>query len=304
MYFTICIPTYNRANTIGRTLKSLKRQTFQDFEVIVVDDGSTDDTKSLIMKWENQLPCKYIYKENGGKHTALNVGIENASGAFFMILDSDDWLEDTGLEILYNLCRKIESNDRYSGVLARCVENRTGKIIGAMIPEGVTSFSYIDMHFSFAYRMELSDCCECNKTVLIKQYRFPEQPGMKFVPEAWMFDQVGMQYKLLCTNEVVKRCEYLEDGITLDKNFKIKNNIGYLYHYVSRIENIIPNINASFKIKLVAWWRYWQAVAIDEAKKGPRVRKITLFGYIVSCIMPIINFAYKLQYRKYCKTGR
>ena len=98
MYFSICIPAYNRARTILRTLESVKKQSFDDYEVLIVDDGSTDDTKETVGSYlkENSLEDKFLYffKENGGKHSALNLGIEKARGVFFMILDSDDWLAD------------------------------------------------------------------------------------------------------------------------------------------------------------------------------------------------------------------
>ena len=90
MYFSICIPTYNRKYILSRALKSLENQTFKDFEVIVVDDGSTDDTAAFMDKYieSTKMNVRYFYKNNGGKHTALNLGIKNAKGMFFVILDS------------------------------------------------------------------------------------------------------------------------------------------------------------------------------------------------------------------------
>lgn len=305
MYFSICIPAYNRAQTISRTLDSLVKQTFKDFEVIVVDDGSIDDTERVVSKYNGIIDLKYIKKENGGKHTALNKGIDYASGTFFMILDSDDWLVDNALEIFYSMCEKIKDNDKYSGALCRSINAATGKIIGDYIPKEYESFSYIDMHFNLRGKgIDIGDCCECNKTNLLKKYRFPEEPGMRFVPEAWLFDQIGMKHLLLTTNEGVKICEYLEGGITRDNQFKIKNNRGFLYHYVSRIENILPNIKHTMKDEIIAWWRYWECVERDKENKGQRVKRISSLGQMVRIGMPVINTFYRIKYRDLYKSGR
>ena len=305
MYFSICIPTYNRAHTITRALDSLVKQTFKDFEVIVVDDGSIDDTEKVVLKYKGVIDLKYIKKENGGKHTALNKGIDNASGLFFLILDSDDWLVDNALELFYSMCEKIKDNEKYSGVLCRCINTVTGKIVGDDIPKEYESLSYIDMHFILRVKgINLGDCCECNKTSLLKKYRFPEEPGMKFVPEAWLFDQIGTNYLLLTTNEVAEIREYQNDGITLDSQFKIKNNRGYLYHYVSRIENILPNIKHTMKDEIIAWWRYWECVKRDKENKGQRVKRIGLMGYFVRFGMPFINMYYRMRYKDLYRSGR
>lgn len=305
MFFSVCIPAYNRAHTISRTLDSLVKQTFKDFEVVVVDDGSKDNTEDMVHNYADLLDLKYIKKENGGKHSALNVGIANAEGEFFLIVDSDDWLLDDGLNQMYGLCKKILNDDTYSGVLCRCANIETGKLIGDEIPTDYETMSYIDMHFVLRNKgVNLGDCCECNKTNILKRFRFPEKPGMKFVPEAWMFDQIGIEYKMLTSNIIVEMREYMEGGITLDKKYKIKNNIGYLYHYVSRIENILPKTNLGLAAEIIAWWRYWQCVRLDSDKQGPRVKKVNVLGQLVRIGRPLIDLVYRIKYRELYESGR
>ena len=103
MYFTVCIPTYNRKEKLKLTLQSLERQSYKDFEVIVVDDGSIDNTKNFISEYIKNTPLnlRYIYKSNGGKHTALNIGIESAGSKYFIILDSDDIFTDNCLQYFF-----------------------------------------------------------------------------------------------------------------------------------------------------------------------------------------------------------
>ena len=231
MYFSICIPTYNRAHTITRTLDSLEKQAFRDFEVLLIDDGSTDNLSEVLNKWkaENDLEIRYIWKENGGKHSALNVGIHNAQGKFFIILDSDDWFTDNALERMYELCRIIEDDESFSGIMVRSLDSATGQMIGEPFKEEPIISSYIDYHFVLRYNTKIKDCIECNKTELLKQYRYPEDVNTKFVPEAWLFDQIGTRYKLYCTNDVLQYKEYQEVGITNDLLFKGKNIVGYLF---------------------------------------------------------------------------
>ena len=101
MRITVFTPTYNRGYIIENLYHSLQKQTFQDFEWIVIDDGSTDDTASQFEKYkleENFFPIIYERVENGGKHRAINLGMKKARGDLFFIVDSDDYLTETALE--------------------------------------------------------------------------------------------------------------------------------------------------------------------------------------------------------------
>ncbi len=90
LIFSIITPTYNRAWCIERAMKSVLAQDFQDWEMIIVDDGSTDNTKDIVEEYLSDARIRYFYKENGGVGSARNIGIENARGKYFIFLDSDD----------------------------------------------------------------------------------------------------------------------------------------------------------------------------------------------------------------------
>ena len=98
--FTVFTATYNRVSLLPRLHESLRTQTFQNFEWIIVDDGSTDDTRQLITSWSSAspFPIRYIWKPNGGKHTAINVGVRKATGYLFAAIDSDDYYVPEALE--------------------------------------------------------------------------------------------------------------------------------------------------------------------------------------------------------------
>lgn len=100
---TVFTPTYNRAHLLHRVRQSLLQQNFVDFEWLIVDDGSTDETEQLVQSWITQnpiIPIRYIKKTNGGKHTAINTGVQAAAGELFVILDSDDQLLPDALKLI------------------------------------------------------------------------------------------------------------------------------------------------------------------------------------------------------------
>lgn len=278
-YFTICVPAYNRQHTLKRCLDSLCDQTYKNFEVIFVDDGSTDNTKDVVNQYENKMNIQYIKKENGGKHTALNIGIKKAGNSeLFLILDSDDWLKSDALDKFRNTWESIPENKRKKlcGVAGKC-KDQDGNILGALFPDSPYIFSYIDMHFK---GVNYGDCCECTKTSIIKQYAFPEPPKTKFVPEYYIYDQIGVDYSLYCINEVILYKEYLQSGITNNINdYFEKNCIGYSYGIVCRIEKIFnkcPDI--PLKEKIITWYEYWKTQYYDRYNLCDNVKKVTFSG--------------------------
>ena len=100
---TVFTPVYNRAHTIGRTYESLCRQTCKDFEWLIIDDGSKDNTHDLVDQWmlsDNGFRIRYVYKENGGLHTGYNKAIELMDSEICVCIDSDDWMPDDAVEVI------------------------------------------------------------------------------------------------------------------------------------------------------------------------------------------------------------
>lgn len=99
LLFSIIIPTYNRADSLGRCLESLAQQKFKNFEVLICDDGSTDNTRDIVDLFEQKLNQKYILNKNsGGPAGPRNIGVANARGEWLCFLDSDDWYAEDKLE--------------------------------------------------------------------------------------------------------------------------------------------------------------------------------------------------------------
>ena len=101
LFFSVIIPSYNRANIIKNTIKSVQNQLFENWECLIIDDGSTDNTKEVIESISKEdKRVKYIYQLNAERSAARNLGIKNASGEYICFLDSDDfYLENHLIEL-------------------------------------------------------------------------------------------------------------------------------------------------------------------------------------------------------------
>lgn len=223
--FTVFTPTYNRAYIIEKLYESLKRQTFRDFEWLVVDDGSSDNTQALFdrIRQEAPFPVQYIRVENGGKHRAINVGVNHAQGRLFFIVDSDDYLVDDALERIITAERSIPRNTgvKYSGIRAlRCYPD--GNIIGTKFSGG----DFADLtQLEEAKLVVAGDKCEAFYTEVMKLFPFPEFEGEKFLGESVVWDKIAAHgYKNRCINEAVYVCEYLGDGLTAGSKTHHKKN--------------------------------------------------------------------------------
>ena len=215
MKITVFTPTYNRAYSLSRLYESLKKQTFKDFEWLVVDDGSTDNTTDIIQRMINDSPffkIQYIKTENGGKHRAINRGIELARGELFFLVDSDDWLPDDSLEYINQIEDgiPIEQKNNFAGIYGlKCHLNN--EIIGRTF-QG----EKLDINFLQRNKYGISgDKAEVYYTRVLKQYHFPEIEEEKFLTERIVWDKIAYDgYLIRFFNHNVYYCEYLEDGLT------------------------------------------------------------------------------------------
>ena len=148
--FTVFTPTYNRAYSLPRVYESLKRQTFRDFEWLIIDDGSTDNTKKIIQKWQkdNQISIRYYWQENSHKKIAFNSAVNKAHGELFLTLDSDDEALPDALKIFYHTWHNIHDNERvnFSAVTALCIDN-AGNIIGDQFPSDIFDSNSLETYF-------------------------------------------------------------------------------------------------------------------------------------------------------------
>lgn len=234
-FFTVFTPTYNRSYTLPRLYNSLLNQTFTNFEWIIIDDGSTDDTEDLVNKWKNSnknINLRYVKKDNEGKPRAINLGVSIANGLFFFMVDSDDYLKSDALEKMYNWCNEIIEDDRYIGVgAARGFTN--GEYIKGSAPY-VNELGYIDATNLDRRKYNLdADMCEAYKTSIFKEFPMAEWENEKFAPEQIALNEIALSgYLLRWHSDIIYYCDYLDDGLTKGSRILEKNNpMGYAMMY-------------------------------------------------------------------------
>ena len=239
---TVLTPTYNRGYIIDRAYKSLINQKNKNFEWLIVDDGSTDDTEKIIEKFikENKININYLKKENGGKHTALNVGIKNAKGNYLIILDSDDKLTPNAISLIHKYLLKYDKNDNICCLsFTRCYADR--KKIGKAMPENEIISNYIDYRYN---KNIYGDMAEVFKTKILKKYPFPTFKNEKFLSEAIVWNKIALDYDSVFINNPIYVGEYLNDG--LSKNFfKLVYN-----NPIGAMENSNMFLNKRFYLKI------------------------------------------------------
>jgi len=195
MRFTVLTPTFNRAHTLGRLYESLCAQTLRDFEWVLVDDGSTDNTRETVQSWNPIFPIRYFWKPNGGKHTAMNMGVREARGEFVAFIDSDDLPVPRALERFDYRWREIPNPAKFSTCTAlTCMPDGTVK--GKPFPaDFVDAFNFSDQ---YRYRGSI-DRWGINRTDILREFPFPE--GERFVPEGLVWNRMSRKYYTRFFNE-------------------------------------------------------------------------------------------------------
>ena len=245
MKFTVFTPTFNRKELLEKLYKSLQKQTFKDFEWLIVDDGSTDGTKEKVEEFlsEKKLEIKYYFKENGGKQRAYNFATEKANGELFICLDSDDEYVENGLEIILRYWKKYEKNSDIAGMgYLSTYPNR--EIIGSSFPEKEMISTQFEIYNKYGVK---GDKGLMFRTEIIKKYKFPVFEDEKFITEAVVYNRICEKYKMVYVNEKIEIKEYQEDGLTAKyNNLLLKNPKGQaLYH------NEINSQKLTFKQKIL-----------------------------------------------------
>ena len=249
---TVLTPTYNRASLLINLYQSLIKQDFDDFEWVIVDDGSVDATTDIVDQFiqERQIVITYIKQLNGGKHRALNRGVKEAKGELVLIVDSDDSLPNKSLSIIYSHYLEIKDNPLVGGVCG-LMAHHDGTIIGEQNVSAPMNLSSIEMRYKYGFT---GDVCEVFKTDVLREFPFPEIENEKFCPEALVWNRIATKYKLHYFNEVIYYRDYLDDGLT-SKIVRIRMNspIASMICYAELNKLDIP-----FKDKVKAAVNYWR----------------------------------------------
>lgn len=207
---TVFTPAYNRAHTLPRTYESLLAQDCKDFIWLIVDDGSSDNTADLVRAWqekENGFEIRYIYKENGGMHTAHNIAYENIDTELNVCIDSDDCMAPGAVRKILAKWTEVRHLG-YAGLIG-LDSDLNGELVGKGFPDGMTATTLTGYYAAGGS----GDKKLVYRTDVIKAYPpYPVFEGERYVALAYKYRLIDQDYKLAVIDEVLCNVEYQADG--------------------------------------------------------------------------------------------
>lgn len=259
---TVLTDTFNRSHHLFRCYESLKKQTYKDFVWIIIDDGSTDNTKDIVNTWINEsiVEIRYFWQENKGMNSARNLGNEKVDTELSVWIDSGDYINDNAVERITKFWLKNKS-DNICGIVALNAWEG-GAVVGNRLPEGVIAATMPELYEKYKIKGDKKVILRAD---LAREYPLPVFKGEKFFPESYKFFLLAEKYKMLLMNEVVSFVVPSSDSMSIIKNkvkqyissphgfifyrkFRMKNSKSYLYkfrqsvHYIAT-SLILKNIN-------------------------------------------------------------
>jgi glycosyltransferase involved in cell wall biosynthesis len=231
--FTVFTTSFNRAYILHRAYESIKRQTFRDFEWLIADNGSSDNTQEMVKKWieEANFPIRLIsWEKNVGIHGAINRGVQEARGEFFLIFDSDDECVPDALEGLKKYWDLIpeDSKENFAGVTSICVDQH-GSLVCDRLPKDIMDVHSLELIYKHKINGEMWGF---QKTEIMKQFPYPESIG--HIPMSFVWSKIGRKYKTRFINQIY-RTWYInepgrEDQITFHSSIKNHSKGSTLVH--------------------------------------------------------------------------
>ena len=282
---TVFTPTYNRAHLLVSLYDSLKAQTDKDFVWLIVDDGSTDDTKKIVEYFikENVISINYIFQSNQGKYIAHNTAVRLCETELFVCVDSDDTLECFAIERTKSIWGDIKSDKKICGIASPKKMIGEEKFVNAP-KTGTLLELYNKKHFN-------GEAMLVYRSDILKEFMFPEINGEKFMCEGYIYIQIDHHYKLYFDNFFMYNAEYQEDGISLNaQRIRMKNPMATLIMFKTDAKYHTFFIKA---VKAYASYLAWKDVfELREISEFPEPR------WSVKFIGRLLKWHYKSLFRK------
>ncbi len=243
---TVFTPTYNRAYCLHKCYESLVKQSNQDFKWLIIDDGSSDNTKELVTSWinENKIDIQYHYQKNLGMHGGHNAAYRLIETTLNVCIDSDDFMGEEAIQIILDAWKSIKDKSEYAGLVGLDADE-SGAIIGTKIPEGIKETTLYELYNTHKV---LGDKKLVYRTEVVKKYPpYPIFEGERFVPLGYLYQLIDQDYKLLPINEVFCVVEYMVDGSSMNmlKQYR-RHPRGFAFSRKSRMQ-LATNFKDKFK---------------------------------------------------------
>lgn len=283
---TVFTPLYNRINTLKRTYESLKRQTSKDFVWLIIDDGSIDNPYEIIKEWikiNNGFEIKYVYKENGGMHTAHNTAYENIDTELNVCVDSDDYMPDNAVQLIID-CWNKNKNKGYAGIIALDFADSTKKVIGKELPTDKESTTLMGYYNNGGF----GDKKLIYRTDIIKATPpYPVFDNEKYVALAYKYHLIDEKYELKILNECVCIVDYQMDGSSTNMYRQyVRNPKGFAFW---RKEQMKYSINIKQKFKACIHYVSSSLIAKNKhfVKESPE-KFLTVLSIPIGYILKVI----------------
>ncbi|MBO9585704.1 MAG: glycosyltransferase family 2 protein [Flavobacterium sp.] len=212
-FFSIIIPLYNKESFIKNTIQSVLDQTFQDFEIIVVNDGSTDKSEEKLLQFKDSR-IYYFSKENEGASTARNYGIEKASADFITFLDADDYWYPTFLETMFTNISKLPNQKVFSAAIEF---DTSKKVISAQYSISKTNEEFEIVNY---FKASLKETVLCTSCAVFHQSVFAEignfDTKIKSGQDTDLWIRIGLVFPVVFSSKTLAR--YVYDPKSLSKN--------------------------------------------------------------------------------------
>jgi glycosyltransferase involved in cell wall biosynthesis len=240
--FTVFIPSFNRATLLKRAIESVGNQTVRNFELLIVDDGSTDNTKDIVEMYQTKFdfPVHYHFQKNQGKHVAHNSALKLARGSFIVILDSDDMLVPNALERLEFHWKQIPEKirDQFAGIEGHCAYSN-GEIVGTRFPSDILDSNFLETRRKLHIGGDKKNSI---RTDVLREFPFPVFEGEKFIRESIVWDRIARKYSFRYVNEVIQIIEYQDTGLSSNLfNLRVNNPKGFRLCFKEEV-----NLNRKF----------------------------------------------------------
>lgn len=291
---TILTPAYNKGKTIERTYQSLLNQTVFDFEWVLINDGSTDDTLDIIKTFQtDKFPIRFTDKQNEGLNRTFNLGVKQAHGDLILRLDPDDYLTEDAVEKVLQYKKILDTNPHLCSIVF-LTKFSTGEIVGY--------HPYTELHQTNFTDYRIIDKAKGDRLEVVKrevflEFPMPEIQGEKFCLESYMWQQIAEKYDAIYVPEAIYIREYNEASITSNLAKVLSDNpIGTMLTYSQYIKILSKKKKQGAKVNFeifkngINYFRFafHSHRPLSEILKGVSV-SVALLCFPAACLLYIID---------------